>query len=132
LLEGTHVANRKIAAQAIATGVGRELHEVDLSAVAKKYIGQTEKKLSQLFDAAERNDWVLFFDEADALFGKRTQVKDSHDRYANVAADYLLQRLHTYRGLAILGTNSKTSLDPALGRLFGHVISIPSPGTNCD
>jgi len=131
LFEGGNVADRKMAAQSIATGVGRVLHEVNLSRVAKKYIGETEKNLSKVFDSAERNHWVLFFDEADALLGKRTQVNDSHDRYANAATDYLAQRLDAYRGIAILATHTKSSLNPAFLRLFQHVILFPSPGTDC-
>ena len=92
-----------------------------------KYIGETEKNLKRLFDAAEQGGAILFFDEADALFGKRTEVKDSHDRYANIEVNYLLQRMEDYRGLAILATNRKSVLDRAFLRRLRFVIDFPFP-----
>jgi SpoVK/Ycf46/Vps4 family AAA+-type ATPase len=96
--------------------------------VVSKYIGETEKNLRRLFDAAEDGGAILFFDEADALFGKRSEVKDSHDRYANIEVNYLLQRMETYGGLAILATNMKSALDPAFLRRLRFVVSFPFPG----
>jgi SpoVK/Ycf46/Vps4 family AAA+-type ATPase len=95
--------------------------------VVSKYIGETEKNLRRLFDAAEEGAAVLFFDEADALFGKRSEVKDSHDRYANIEINYLLQRMEGYRGLAILATNMRRALDPAFMRRLRFVIDFPFP-----
>jgi SpoVK/Ycf46/Vps4 family AAA+-type ATPase len=94
----------------LAGEIGRRLHRIDLSAVVSKYIGETEKNLDALFQRAEAEQWVLFFDEADALFGKRSDVKDAHDRYANVAIDYLLQRMESYAGLVVLATNDEHRL----------------------
>jgi SpoVK/Ycf46/Vps4 family AAA+-type ATPase len=104
------------------------LYRIDLSAVVSKYIGETEKNLRRLFDAAEDGGAILFFDEADALFGKRSEVKDSHDRYANIEINYLLQRLEAYRGLAILATNMKNALDGAFTRRLRFIVSFPFPG----
>src|SRR6185437_12088899 len=95
--------------------------------VVSKYIGETEKNLRRLFDAAENGGAILFFDEADALFGKRSEVKDSHDRYANIEINYLLQRMEAYRGLAILATNMKSALDPAFMRRLRFVVGFPFP-----
>ena len=104
-----------------------DLFRIDLSAVVSKYIGETEKNLRRVFDAAEEGGAVLLFDEADALFGKRSEVKDSHDRYANVEISYLLQRMEAYRGLAILTTNMKEALDPAFLRRLRFVVQFPFP-----
>jgi SpoVK/Ycf46/Vps4 family AAA+-type ATPase len=92
-----------------------------------KYIGETEKNLRRLFEAAEQGSAVLFFDEADALFGKRSEVKDSHDRYANIEVNYLLQQMETYRGVAILATNMRSALDPAFLRRLRFVLTFPFP-----
>ena len=100
---------------------------VDLSQVVSKYIGETEKHLARLFDAAEDSGAVLLFDEADTLFGKRTEVRDSHDRYANLEVGYLLQRVESFRGLAILTTNARAALDPAFLRRLRVVVSFPYP-----
>ena len=104
------------------------LYRIDLSAVVSKYIGETEKNLRQLFDAAEMGGVVLLFDEADALFGKRSEVKDSHDRYANIEVNYLLQRIEAFSGLAILATNMKAALDGAFLRRLRFVVRFPHPG----
>jgi SpoVK/Ycf46/Vps4 family AAA+-type ATPase len=109
-------AGKVTAAQAIANDLRRDVYRVDLSAVVSKYIGETEKNLGRVFDAAAGTGAILFFDEADALFGKRSEVKDAHDRYANAETAYLLQRLEAYDGLAILATNQKASIDPAWAR----------------
>ena len=95
--------------------------------VVSKYIGETEKNLRQVFDAAEDSGSILFFDEADALFGKRSEVRDSHDRYANIEVGYLLQRMEAYRGLAILATNMKNVLDPAFLRRIRFILHFPFP-----
>ena len=104
-----------------------ELFRIDLSAVVSKYIGETEKNLARVFDAAEDRGAILLFDEADALFGKRSEVKDSHDRYANIEVSYLLQRMEAYRGLAILTTNQKAALDSAFQRRLRFVVHFPFP-----
>ena len=96
--------------------------------MVSKYIGETEKNLRRLFDAAEDGGAILFFDEADALFGKRSEVKDSHDRYANIEINYLLQRMESYRGLAILATNMKSALDQAFMRRLRFIVNFPVPG----
>ena len=95
--------------------------------MVSKYIGETEKNLSRVFDAAEEGGAVLLFDEADALFGRRTEVKDSHDRYANIEVSYLLQRMEAYRGLAILTTNMKSALDAAFMRRIRFIVQFPFP-----
>jgi SpoVK/Ycf46/Vps4 family AAA+-type ATPase len=104
-----------------------DLYRIDLSQVVSKYIGETEKNLRRVFDAAEEAGAVLLFDEADALFGKRSEVRDSHDRYANIEVSYLLQRMEAYRGLAILTTNMKQALDPAFTRRIRFVVQFPFP-----
>ncbi|MGB0563060.1 MAG: ATP-binding protein, partial [Spirulinaceae cyanobacterium] len=100
---------------------------IDLSAVVSKYIGETEKNLAQIFDAAQMGGVILLFDEADALFGKRTAVKDSHDRHANIEVSYLLQRMEAFRGLAILTTNLKDALDQAFVRRLRFIVNFPFP-----
>jgi ATPase family protein associated with various cellular activities (AAA) len=106
---------------------GREVYKVDLSMVVSKYIGETEKNLARLFDKAENKEWILFFDEADALFGKRTQVRDSHDRFANQEVSFLLQRVETFQGLVILASNLATNVDEAFARRFEQVVHFPMP-----
>ena len=108
-----------------------DLYRIDLASVVSKYIGETEKNLRRLFDAAEDSGAILLFDEADALFGKRSEVRDSHDRYANIEISYLLQRIETYRGLAILTTNMKSALDRAFLRRIRFVVEFPLPGPGC-
>jgi SpoVK/Ycf46/Vps4 family AAA+-type ATPase len=116
-----------MASEVVANQLQLDLYRIDLSAVVSKYIGETEKNLRRIFDAAEAGGAVLLFDEADALFGKRTEVKDSHDRHANVEVSYLLQRMEAYQGLAILTTNLKESLDKAFLRRIRFVIKFPFP-----
>ena len=116
-------------ATALAHELERPLYRVDLQRVTGKYIGETEKNLQKVFDAAERQRVVLLFDEADALFGKRSEVKDSHDRYANIELSYLLERLERYQGVAILTTNRKSRMDRALLRRLGRVIEFDGPKT---
>jgi SpoVK/Ycf46/Vps4 family AAA+-type ATPase len=116
-----------MAAEVLARDLDLDLYRIDLSQIVSKWIGETEKNLARVFDAAERSGAVLFFDEADALFGKRTEVSDSHDRYANIEVDYLLQRMEEYRGLAILATNMKSQLDQAFLRRLRFVLDFPFP-----
>jgi SpoVK/Ycf46/Vps4 family AAA+-type ATPase len=128
LFEGRSGTGKTMAAEALAAEAQLDLYRIDLSQVVSKYIGETEKNLSRIFDAAEAGGAVLLFDEADAIFGKRSEVRDSHDRYANVEISYLLQRMEAYRGLAILTTNMKSALDTAFLRRIRFVIHFPSPG----
>jgi SpoVK/Ycf46/Vps4 family AAA+-type ATPase len=104
----------------------KEVYHVDLSKVVSKYIGETEKNLAVIFKKAENKDWILFFDEADALFSKRTTVKDSHDKYANQEVSYLLDRLEHFAGLAVLATNAKKNIDPAFLRRLRYVVNFPA------
>jgi hypothetical protein len=128
LFTGESGTGKTMAAEVIANDLRLNLYRIDLSAVVSKYIGETEKNLRKLFDAAEQGGAILFFDEADALFGKRSEVKDSHDRYANIEINYLLQRMEAFSGLAILATNMKTALDPAFMRRLRFVVSFQFPG----
>jgi len=128
LFAGASGSGKTMAAEVIANHLRLDLFRIDLSAVMSKYIGETEANLRRLFDAAEDGGAILFFDEADALFGKRTEVKDSHDRYANIEINYLLQRMESYGGLAILATNMKSSLDQAFMRRLRFVVDFPFPG----
>ena len=127
LFSGESGTGKTLAAEVIANESRLDLYRIDLASVVSKYIGETEKNLSRLFDAAERSGAVLLFDEADALFGKRSEVKDSHDRYANIEVAYLLQRIESYRGLAILTSNLKGSLDRAFLRRIRFVVQFPFP-----
>jgi hypothetical protein len=129
LFAGDSGTGKTMAAEAIANAVALDLYRVDLAGTVSKYIGETEKNLKRLFDAAEASGAVLLFDEADALFGKRSEVKDSHDRYANIETAYLLQRIESYRGLAILTTNLKSALDRAFLRRIRFVVQFPFPDT---
>jgi SpoVK/Ycf46/Vps4 family AAA+-type ATPase len=105
-----------------------QLYRVDLAGVINKYIGETEKRLRRVFDACERADVVLFFDEADALFGQRTQVKDAHDRFANIEIDYLLQRIEQFNGVVLLATNRKGDVDKAFLRRLRFIVDFVPPG----
>jgi ATPase family associated with various cellular activities (AAA) len=128
LFAGESGTGKTMAAEVIANELKLHLYRIDLSAVVNKYIGETEKNLRRVFDAAEDSGAILLFDEADALFGKRSEVKDSHDRYANIEVNYLLQRMEAYRGLAILATNIKSALDPAFMRRLRFIVNFPFPG----
>jgi hypothetical protein len=128
LFAGESGTGKTMAAEVIANELKLYLYRIDLSAVVNRYIGETEKNLRRVFDAAEDSGAILFFDEADALFGKRSEVKDSHDRYANIEINYLLQRMEAYRGLAILATNMKSALDPAFMRRLRFIVNFPFPG----
>jgi AAA+ superfamily predicted ATPase len=127
MFAGPSGTGKTLAAEVIAGRLALDLYRIDLSQVVSKYIGETEKNLRRVFDAAEEGGAVLLFDEADALFGKRSEVKDSHDRYANIEVSYLLQRMESYRGLAILTTNLKSSIDQAFLRRIRFVVSFPFP-----
>lgn len=125
LFAGPPGTGKTQAARAFAAESGRDLYRIDLAAVVSKYIGETEKNLKRAFESAEASDAILFFDEADALFGKRTEIKDAHDRYRNLEVGYLLQRLTDYPGLVILTTNQKNQLDDALLRRVQFVVDFP-------
>ncbi|MEW2568940.1 ATP-binding protein [Streptomyces sp. NPDC047070] len=127
LFAGGSGTGKTLAAEVMARELGLDLFVIDLSQVVSKYIGETEKNLRRVFDAAERGGALLLFDEADALFGKRSEVKDSHDRYANLEVSYLLMRMEAYRGLAILTTNMKKALDTAFLRRIRFVVDFPFP-----
>jgi hypothetical protein len=128
LFAGESGTGKTMAAEVLANELRLTLYRIDLSAVVSKYIGETEKNLRKLFDAAEQGGAILFFDEADALFGKRSEVKDSHDRYANIEINYLLQRMEAFSGLAILATNMKSALDQAFMRRLRFIVNFPFPG----
>lgn len=128
LFAGESGTGKTMAAEVIAKELKLNLYRIDLSQVVSKYIGETEKNLRRLFDAAEDGGAILFFDEADSLFGKRSEVKDSHDRYANIEVSYLLQRMESFGGLAILATNMKSALDPAFLRRLRFAVDFPHPG----
>lgn len=127
LFAGPSGTGKTLAAEILASELKLDLYRVDLSQVVSKYIGETEKNLSRIFAAAEDGGAILLFDEADALFGRRSEVKDSHDRYANVEVSYLLQRMEAYRGLAILTTNQRSAVDQAFLRRLRYVIAFPFP-----
>jgi len=128
LFSGPSGTGKTMAAEVLAGALGLDVYRIDLSRVVSKYIGETEKNLGRVFDGAEDSAAILLFDEADALFGKRSEVRDSHDRYANIEVSYLLQRMETYRGLAILTTNLKEALDEAFTRRIRFMVSFPFPG----
>jgi SpoVK/Ycf46/Vps4 family AAA+-type ATPase len=127
LFAGVSGTGKTLASEMLANALRLDLYRIDLSSVVSKYIGETEKNLRRIFDAAEESGAILLFDEADALFGKRSEVKDSHDRYANIEVSYLLQRMESYRGLAILTTNMKSALDQAFLRRIRFVVQFPFP-----
>ncbi len=130
LFAGPSGTGKTMAAEILANHLKLDLFRIDLAGVVSKYIGETEKNLRRVFDAAEQGGAILFFDEADALFGKRSEVKDSHDRYANIEINYLLQRMEEYRGLAVLATNRKSALDRAFLRRLRFLVDFPSPDAN--
>ncbi|MDQ6851965.1 MAG: ATP-binding protein, partial [Actinomycetota bacterium] len=128
LFEGPSGTGKTMAAEVLARALQLDLYRIDLSQVVSKYIGETERNLRVVFDAAESGAAILLFDEADALFGTRTEVKDSHDRYANIEVSYLLQRMESYRGLAILTTNAPDAIDTAFLRRLRFIVRFPFPG----
>jgi SpoVK/Ycf46/Vps4 family AAA+-type ATPase len=129
LFSGPPGTGKTMAAEVMAIKLNLLLYRIDLSQVVNKYIGETEKNLKRLFDAADKSDLILFFDEADSLFGRRTEVKDAHDRYANLEISYLLERMERFKGLAILATNRKKALDEAFLRRLRYIIDFPLPET---
>jgi SpoVK/Ycf46/Vps4 family AAA+-type ATPase len=127
LFSGPSGTGKTMAAQVLARTLGLDLYRVDLAGVVNKYVGETEKRLRDVFDTCDRPGVLLFFDEADALFGSRMQVKDSHDRFANIEIDYLLQRIEQFDGIAILATNRKGDLDLAFIRRLRFVVEFLNP-----
>lgn len=122
LFSGPTGTGKTLAATVIANELKRPIYKVNLSMVVSKYIGETEKNLEQLFTEAENKNWILFFDEADALFGKRRGVKDAHDKYANIETAFLLQKIEDHNGLIILATNMKNNIDDAFLRRFRYIV----------
>jgi len=128
LLVGPPGTGKTLSAEVLAGELGVDLLVVDISRVVSKWIGETEKNLAEVFDAAERSQAVVLFDEADALYGKRTEVSDAHDRYANLETAYLLSRLERFDGLAVLASNLRQNIDPAFMRRLEFVIELREPG----
>lgn len=127
LFYGPPGTGKTMAAGLLGKYTGHDVYRIDLSMIVSKYIGETEKNLASLFEKAENKKWILFFDEADALFGKRTSVKDAHDRFANQEVSYLLQKIEEYPGLSILASNFKSNLDDAFTRRFQSITFFPMP-----
>jgi AAA+ superfamily predicted ATPase len=127
LFYGPPGTGKTLAATLLGKYTGKDVYKIDLSMVVSKFIGETEKNLSNLFASAENRDWILFFDEADALFGKRTSVRDAHDKYANQEVSYLLQRVETYKGMVILASNFRDNIDEAFVRRFQSIVYFPKP-----
>ena len=127
LFYGPPGTGKTLTATLLGKYTGKDVFRIDLSRVVSKYIGETEKNLSRLFDKAENKNWILFFDEADALFGKRTDIRDAHDKYANQEVAYLLQRVESYNGLVILATNQRGNIDDAFTRRFQAIVHFPMP-----
>ena len=127
LFYGPPGTGKTMTACLLGKSTGREVYKVDLSLVVSKYIGETEKNLARVFDQAQHKGWILFFDEADALFGKRSETRDAHDRYANQEVSFLLQRIETFDGIAILASNQKENIDAAFARRFESIIYFPMP-----
>ena len=127
LFAGESGTGKTMAAQVLANELGLEMYRVDLATVVSKYIGETEKNLDRIFAAAEGSNAILFFDEADALFGKRSGVSDAHDRYANIEVAYLLQKMEGYAGAVILATNFRSNIDDAFLRRLDFVVDFPFP-----
>jgi len=127
LFHGPSGTGKTLSGSLLGKELGREVVRIDLSMVISKYIGETEKNLEKLFARAEIKNWILFFDEADALFGKRTDVKDAHDKYANKEVSYLLQRIEKFNGMVIFATTQKSNIDDAFIRRLRYVIPFPIP-----
>ncbi len=127
LFTGENSSGKLAAAGYIANRLNLKLYKIDLGSIVNKYIGETEKNLSRLLEHAEKNNWILFFDEADALFGKRSIVKDSHDKYANIEVSHLLDLMESYKGIAMLSTNIKSEIDKTFLRRLSNVVQFPFP-----
>jgi SpoVK/Ycf46/Vps4 family AAA+-type ATPase len=127
LFYGPPGTGKTMAATLLGKFTKHDVYRIDLSSLVSKYIGETEKNLSTLFERAENKKWILFFDEADALFGKRTNVRDAHDRFANQEVSYLLQRIEDFSGLSILASNFKSNMDDAFTRRFQSLVYFPMP-----
>ena len=127
LFVGQSGTGKTMAADIISGELGLDLYKIDLSGIVSKYIGETEKNLDRIFQEARDSNTILFFDEADALFGKRSEVKDSHDRYANIEISYLLQKMEEYQGIVILATNFRKNMDDAFVRRMHFVVEFPFP-----
>ena len=127
LFYGPPGTGKTLTATLLGKYTGRDVFRIDLSRVISKYIGETEKSLAKLFDKAQNKNWILFFDEADALFGKRTEIRDAHDKYANQEVAYLLQRIESFSGLVILATNQRGNIDDAFARRFQSMVHFPMP-----
>jgi SpoVK/Ycf46/Vps4 family AAA+-type ATPase len=127
LFFGEPGTGKTMGAEVMAGELGLDLYKIDLSTMVSKYIGETEKNLEKIFNEAESSNAILFFDEADAIFGKRSEVKDAHDRYANIEISYLLQRMETYDGVTILATNLRNNLDDAFMRRLQFALDFPFP-----
>jgi SpoVK/Ycf46/Vps4 family AAA+-type ATPase len=127
LFAGESGTGKTLSAEVVAAELGLDLYVVQLSSVVDKYVGETEKNLERIFTEADRTDAVLLFDEADAVFGKRSEVKDAHDRYANMESAYLLQRLESFDGIALLTTNLRANIDEAFTRRLDLVVDFPFP-----
>lgn len=129
LFTGLPGTGKTLTATLLGKYTKRDVYRIDLSLVISKYIGETEKNLARLFDRAKYQDWILFFDEADAIFGKRTSIRDAHDKYANQEVSYLLQRIESHPGLVILASNMKNNIDTAFTRRFNTIIEFENPST---
>ena len=127
LFTGENGTGKAMAAEVIAKELNKDVYRIDLSQVVSKYIGETEKNLEKIFKEAETSNAILFFDEADSLFGKRSEVKDAHERYANIEISYLLQKMEEYVGLVILATNNKSMMGDTFIRRLRFVIDFPFP-----
>lgn len=127
MFSGPSGTGKTMAAQIIASELELDMYKIDLSMVGSKYIGETEKKLNRIFEETEVSNAILFFDEADALFGKRSEVKDSHDRYANAEIDYLLQKMENHNGIVILTSNLGKKVDDAFVRRMHFIVDFPMP-----
>ena len=130
LFHGPPGTGKTLTASLLGKHTQRPVYRIDLSTVVSKYIGETEKNLASLFDRAAHKNWILFFDEADSIFGKRTNVRDAHDKYANQEVSYLLQRIEAHPGLVLLATNFKDNIDDAFTRRFQSIIELPMPSAN--
>lgn len=128
VMMGSSSYQMKTAAAELAKKLGKRLYRIDLSSVSSKYIGETEKNIDAIFDSASASGWILFFDEADALFGKRTNIKDAHDRYANLETNYLLRKMERYRGIIILSANHPSRVLKKISRIRKVIVKFPPFG----